>query len=221
MIARELISDIFPSVKSTDQAGRALDWMMEFKLNQLPIVDHGKYIGMVTENDILDAADLDIPVGEIKYSGLDGAYIYQENHVYDAIELMSNFKLEVLPVLDEENGYLGVITHRDLTIYLGQLFAIHEPGGIMVLEIPGKSYVLSEIARIVESEDAVILSLYLSPVSNTNDMLLTLKISAQDLSRISASMERFNYRIIRIYHMGTHDEDYKRNLDALIKYLDM
>ena len=103
MIASALISDTITSVTSTESAGMALDWMNEFKINQMPIVDQGKYIGIVTEDDILDSADLEVPIGEIRFSGWDSAYIYQGNHVYDAIEVMSNLKLELLPVLDEEN----------------------------------------------------------------------------------------------------------------------
>lgn len=222
MIARELISDIFPSVKSTDQAGRALNWMNEFKLHQLPIVDNGMYIGMISEDHIMDAADLSMTVGEIRHiKPEDGAFVYEESHVYQAIEMISNYKLEMLPVLDEENKYLGVITLRDLALYLGQLFAIQEPGSIMVLEIPSKSFVLSEISRRVEEENAIILSLYLSPIRNTQDMLLTLKINVEDLDRISASMERFGYKIVQLYHRGATGNNFNQNLEGLMKYLDM
>lgn len=221
MIARELISDIFPSAKSTDQAGRALNWMNEFKLHQLPIVDSGVYVGMISEDQIMDAADLGMTVGEIRSAMMEGAFVYEESHVYEAIEVMSNFKLEMLPVLDEENKYLGVITLRDLALYLGQLFAIQEPGSIMVLEIPSKSFVLSEIARRVEEENAIILSMYLSPIRNTQDMLLTLKINVEDLDRITASMERFGYKIIQLYHRGTSRDNFNQNLEGLLKYLDM
>lgn len=221
MIARELISDIIPSVTSSDTAEMALNWMNEFKLSMLPIVDHGKYKGIITEDDILDASDLEQPIGEIRYSGWDSAYIYHGNHVYDAIEVISNLKLEILPVLDEETTYLGVITLKDLSTYLGRLFAIQEPGGILVMEIPRNGYVLSEIGRIAESADAKVLSLYLSPVPRTNELLISLKLNVEDLSRVVASFERFDYKIVNTYHKIEQLEDYRQNLDALIKYLDI
>jgi acetoin utilization protein AcuB len=221
MIVNELISDRIPSITSTDSAGMALDWMNEFKIDQMPIVDDGKYVGIVTENDIMDSPDLEVKIGDIRYSGLDSAYIYQGNHVYDAIETMSNLKLEILPVLDEENTYLGVITLKDLSAFMGRLFAIQEPGGVLVLEIPRHSYVLSEIGRITESADAKVLSLYLSPVRETNDLLLTLKLNLEDLSRVVASFERFDYKVVRTYHKVDRMDDYQENLDALIKYLDL
>ncbi len=195
--------------------------MNEFKLHQLPVVDEGLYKGMISEDNIMDAADLSMTVGEVRATMPDRAFVYEESHVYQAIEMMSNYKLEMLPVLDEENKYLGVITLRDLALYLGQLFAIQEPGSIMVLEIPSKSFVLSEISRRVEEENAVILSLYLSPIRNTQDMLLTLKINVEDLDRISASMERFGYKILQLYHKGEAGDNFNQNLEGLLKYLDM
>ncbi|MEL6589368.1 MAG: CBS domain-containing protein [Bacteroidota bacterium] len=220
MIVYDLISDTVPSVKSSDLAARALDWMGEFKLGQLPIVDDGQYKGMITETDILDATSMEVPVGDIRFAGWESAYIYQGNHVFDAIEAMNKFKLEVLPVLDEENRFLGVITIRDLLLYLNRMFAVNEKGGILVIEIPQNSYVVSEIGRICESADATILSLYLSQQPDLS-MQVTLKLNVEDLSRVVASFERFEYKIVRTYHKAAPLEDLQRNYEALLKYLDM
>ena len=221
MIVQELITDSLPPVKSSDSASMALSWMNEFKLGQLPIVDGGGFQGIVTENDILDAAEPDALVGDIKYPGLDSAYIYQGQHIYDAIDVMSNLKLELLPVLDEENVYLGVITMRDLIRFLDRLFAIRELGSILVLEIPERGYVLSEIARIAEEHDAKILSLYLTQHPSGQGILLTLKLNLEDLSRVIATFERYQYRVAHTYNRVDTSEDFRTNLDALIKYLDM
>ncbi len=221
MIVRELITDKIPSIKSTDMAGTALDWMNEFKLSLLPVVDNGTYKGMVTEDDILDATSLEVKVGDIQYMGWDSAYIYEGKHIYDAIQVMSRFKLGILPVLDEENSYLGAITLPDLLPYLGNLLAMDEPGGIIVLEIPPKGYVLSEISRIAESENAKILSLYMSQPSKEGKYLLTLKLNIEDLSRVVASFERFQYTIIETYQHTIQLSNYQRNLDALMNYLDI
>ncbi|MEM7656531.1 MAG: CBS domain-containing protein [Bacteroidota bacterium] len=221
MIVRELISDSLPPVKSSDTAAMALAWMNEFKISQLPIIDQGGFVGIVTENDILDAVNPEAQVAEIKYTGLDGAYIYQGQHIYDAIDIMSNLELELLPVLDEEKGFLGVITLRDLIQFLDQLFAIREPGSILVLEIPERGYMLSEIARIVENNDAKVLSLYLTPDPGKRGFLLTLKLNVEDLSRVIATFERFQYQVAHTYNRLSNNEDLRSNLDALMRYLDI
>jgi acetoin utilization protein AcuB len=219
MMVRELISDSIPSVKPSDTAALALDWMNEFKVGQLPVVDEGTYRGLITEEAILDGADPAAPLGQQHLAGSEGTYISYESHIYDAIDLMTNFRLEVLPVVGDGQEYQGVITLRDIGRLLGTLFAVQEPGGVMVLAIPAHSYVLSEVGRIAESADAKVLSLYLSPLPDSKDMLLTLKLNVEDLSRVAAAFERFDYEIVRTFHRTKPLEDYSRNLEAFMKYL--
>lgn len=219
MIVHELITDTVPPVKSTDSAGMALTWMGEFKVNQLPIVDEGTYLGIITENEILDAANPEEAIGSIRYPGWDSAYVYHNQHIYDALDVMNNFKLEVLPVLNDDARYIGAITLRDVSVFLGKLFAVSEPGSILVLSIPRHGYVLSEIGRITESADAKILSLYLSTPLDGQELILTLKLNVEDPSRVAATFERFKYTILRTYHRSAYRDDLQSNFDSLLRYL--
>lgn len=221
MIASELISDLVPSIRSTDSAWTALAWMGEFKLTQLPVVDEGKLTGIVTEQEILDSDDLTLNIAELMNEGLSGVYIYEENHIYDAVGAMSAYGLEILPVLGENKYYLGVITLRDIVAHLGSLFAAAEPGAIIQMEVQHNSYVLSEIARIVESENAKILSLYLFDRPDNNSLIVTIKLNLEELSRVVASFERFKYKVIKTFHKVQQLDNYQKNLDALLKYLNM
>jgi len=221
MIAGSLISDKVPSVKSTDSAWSVLGWMSEFKIYQLPIVDDGHYVGMVSEDDILDASDLMHTIGEIPLTTKERASIHEQSHIYEVISMMNNFQLEILPVLSEERDYLGVITLRDIVSQLGTLFSLQEPGGIIILEIPQNGYMLSEIGRITESENAKILSLYISQAPNSQSYYATLKVNVEDLTRLVASFNRFEYNIIKTFFRVDQLQNYQRNLDALMNYLDI
>lgn len=220
MIASELISEIVPPIKSTDTVGKALDWMNEFKLAQLPIVDDGVYKGLITEDEILETADPMLLVGQVKRSGWEGVVIFDGKHVYDAIRIMSDHKVEILPVLDEAERYIGLITLRDLREFLGIIFAVNEPGGVIVVEIPKRGYVLSEIGRIVESTDAKVLSLYLS-AAGEGKYLATIKVNVEDLSKLLASFNRFDYTVIQTFSLSDRMKNYRKNLDALLNYLDI
>lgn len=221
MIVKELISDLVPSIKLSDPIGRALNWMNELKLAQLPVVEAEGYLGMITEEDIMESSDLSLPVASIRGAGWELASIHSHNHVYEAIRVMSSHKLEVLPVLEKDNRYAGAVTFKDLTTYLSRIFAVHEPGGIVVLEIPQNGYVLSEIGRIVESADAKVLSLYLSSLPEKNIYILTIKLNVEDISRVVASFERFDYTVLQTYYRVERMQDYQKNLDALFNYLDI
>lgn len=222
MIAYDLIKDTVPSVKSTDTVGHALDWMAEFKLTMLPIVEEAKYSGLITENDILEASDINTPLSEIKFSGWENAYAFHDHHLFDVIKVMSQLKLELLPVIHaEDNSYLGVVTLRGLTDYLGRAFAVHEPGAVIVLQVSQNSYMLSEIGRIVESADAKVLGLYVSDAIHQGYIYITLKVNVEDPSRIITTFERFEYNIVMKYLNRDDADDLQRNLDALLRYLDI
>ena len=200
MIASELISDNLPSVKSTDSAWTVLGWMSEFKIYQLPIVDGRKYLGLISEDEILDSADLMLSIGNIRYtSHKEGAYVFEYSHIYEVISTMNSFNLEILPVLTPEKQYRGIITLRDVVDQLGTLFALEDPGSIIVLEVPQNSFVLSEIGRIAESENAKVMSFYLSPTQNGKNYKVTLKVNMEDTSRLVASFNRFNYNVIHTF----------------------
>ena len=221
MIASTLISDTIPPVKSTDSAWQALAWMSELKISQLPLVDDQQFKSIITEDDILDAADLMMPIKDIMNTHYEQAYAYSNSFIYDVISTLVNYKLEIVPVLNEENKYIGLITLRDIIGQLGNLFSIHDSGGVVILEIPKNSYMLSEIGRIVESENARVLSLYLSPAPSQQAIYVTLKLNVEDLSRVLASFERFNYSVVKTYYKVEQLQDLQKNLDALMNYLDI
>jgi acetoin utilization protein AcuB len=221
MIARELISDTIPPVKSTDKLERALEWMGEFKLTQLPIVDDGNFLGIITENDLLDALDLEATVGETRFSIWDSAYAIENQHILELIRVMATFKLDFIPVLDNKNKYLGLVTIKDLVINLGDQFAIREAGSIIVVEVEKKSYVLSEIGRIVESADAKVLNLSLDVHPKTGEVKITLKVNVENPAGVVAAFERFDYRVLETYQRAGDENDSLRNYENLMHFLNL
>src|SRR5208283_2872741 len=126
-------------------------------------------------------------------------YVLEYQHIYDAIELVSRLKLTVVPVLDRDKNYLGLITIQKFIQYMGDLFGVKNPGGIIVLELNANDYSLSQISQIVESNDAKILSLYIQSLPDSKIMELTLKINRIDLSSIIQTFIRFDYMIKSSY----------------------
>ena len=68
MIAKDLINDSFPPLKLSDSGLRALNWMEEFRLEQLPLVDGLNYIGLASEEDILRLSSLDQPLASVSFT---------------------------------------------------------------------------------------------------------------------------------------------------------
>ena len=93
---------------------------------------------------------------------------------------------------------------------------------LIILEIPLTDYLLTEIARIVESNNAHVLSLLVLPISGGSELLVSLKLDISDLTSVLRSFERFNYNVVYYYMKeGDITDLQKERLDELMYYLDM
>ena len=192
MLAKELITDDIPPLKTNDTGLMAINWMDEFKVSHLPIVNKHEYLGLISDTDILDYDITDDELGKCKLS-LIRPYVLESQHVYEVIKMISTMKLTVLPVLDEQQNYVGLIPANVLIQQFATLAATREPGGIIVLEMNNHDYTLAQIAQIVESNDGKILSSYVNHIPDSTRMEVTLKINREDLSAIIQTFYRYNY----------------------------
>ena len=219
MLARELISDIVPALRTSDTGTKALSWMEVFRTKHLPIVNHTEFLGLISDTDIYNLNDPDEAVGNHTLS-LQKPYVNEDQHIYEVIETLSRLELTLVPVLNAEKQYLGVVTQEDLTRTFARLSAMQHPGGIIELEMNDNDYSLTEIAGIVEGNNAKILSLYVSPADKPSKMRVTLKINKTDLTSVTQTFERYNYTIVAS-HMNDEDLDdfYQERFDEFLKYL--
>lgn len=219
MLARELISDVVTALKTSDSGTRALSWMEVFRIKHLPIVNHREFLGLISDTDIYDLNNPDEPVGNHKLS-LQKPYVNQDQHIYEVIELLSRLELTLVPVLNDEKHYLGVITQEDLTRKFAHLSAMQQPGGIIELEMIEHDYSLTEISQIVESNNAKILSLYVASSEDNSKLRVTLKINLTDITSVIETFNRYDYTVVAS-HMNDEnmDEFYQERFDVLLKYL--
>jgi acetoin utilization protein AcuB len=218
MIAKDLLNDAIPPLKMSDSASKALSWMDEFRVSHLPVVEGKKYLGLISEEDILNMNEPKKPMSK-HHVNLSRPYIREDQHVYEAIKMFAGLKLTVLPVLTDNEEYAGILTTTELLNALSSIAAIDGAGSILVIELNVKDYSLSEIARIVESNNGKIISLYLTSHADSNKMELTLKIDQLDLSRIIAAFNRFNYNIKSSFHQSTQTEELRSRFESLMQYL--
>jgi hypothetical protein len=135
--------------------------------------------------------------------------------------MISGLKLSLVPVLDEKNHYLGAIENNSIVHHFATIAAINNPGGILVLEINIKDYLLTEIAQIIESNDAKILSLYITSHTDSTKLEVTLKINKIDLRPVIQTFNRYNYIIKASYTENEFDSDLQDRFDSFMNYLNI
>ncbi|WP_321286849.1 CBS domain-containing protein [uncultured Sunxiuqinia sp.] len=221
MIAKELISDVIPSLRLSDDGQKALNWMEIFRISHLPVVDGHEYLGLVSDKAVYDLDLIEVKMEDCRDHLLQ-PHVHINQHIYEVASIMSELKLTLVPVLDLKHTYQGVISVLDLSKKLASLMAVHEPGGIIVLELTPLDYSLSQIAQIVESNDAKILSIYTYKGEGPNDFLVTLKINQVDLSRIIHTFVRYDYSIRSVFMDDSIlNNTYDDRFDQLMKYMNI
>ncbi|MCE9538869.1 MAG: CBS domain-containing protein [Bacteroidetes bacterium] len=220
MLAKDLITDEIPPLKTSDTGLMVINWMDEFKVTHLPIVNNGEYLGLISDTDILDLNITDEEIGKHKLS-LIRPFVSENQHVYEVIKMISNMKLTVLPVLDENENYLGLIPLSSLLQQFSLLAATREPGGIIVLEMNILDYSLSQIAQIVEGNDGKILSCYLNSLPDSTRIEVTLKVNKTDISAILQTFNRYNYTVKASFHQSEFSDDMKNRFDSFMNYINI
>lgn len=221
MIARELINHMIPPLKKSDTAKKAISWMEELRVNQLPVIEAGTYKGLISEEVILEDNDNSKAVSEYKLQGKE-CFVFENQHFYDVLKIVSDHGVQLVAVLDDDQSFLGVISIKDTVTAFAQSAAVQSPGGILILSLKQIDYSLAEISRLIESNDAKILSCIVNnDIFDANMIKLTLKINKTDLTSVIATLERFDYKIIARFEESPMETSEKERLDILFKYLDI
>lgn len=218
MRAIDLITDEIPPLTHTDTAEKALNWMEEFKVSHLPVLKNGNFVGVISESDILDKLDLEKTLDEL-FQHLPRPYALASDHIYQVLAKVSEFKLSLIPILDKDEKYLGCTSVHHLLTLIANTGSIKEAGGIIVLEMAYSDYSMAEIAQIVESNDAKILSSYIMSSPESTNVEVTLKINKIELGRIIRTFERYDYVIKASFQKSDYEEDLRFRYDALMNYL--
>jgi predicted transcriptional regulator len=220
MVAKNFISALIPPLKVTDTGEKALNWMADFHVRHLPVLDEEQFVGIISEEDILDFGNTDAPISEhplLQHQ----CSVNEHEHIFEIIKLAVQFQLSVIPVINEGQQLLGVITLEALLGYFAQSTSLAEHGSVLVLEVPRRNYSLAEIARLAEYERATILSSsILSPPESAN-VEITLKLNTREIQRLIATYERFNYDVKASFHESDYTEDLRERYDSFLNYLNI
>ena len=130
MKIKEIMSSPIYVVSPDETVARARNLMLRHKIGKLVIVDGKKPIGIVTKKDIsrrLDQAEPqwrrrpidNIPIKKVMTEGL--ITIFPDATPKQLAELMSENKISGLPVVNNKNEAIGIVTKWDLIRYFSEL----------------------------------------------------------------------------------------------------
>lgn len=221
MQAYQFINNMIPPLKPTDKVRMGLTWMEEIRTNVLPVVEGGLFKGFITDEMIYNLNEPELLVGDVDMDNV-GCYVFRDKHIYDVLKVSSEFHLTMVAILDRNNLYEGVVTIEDAIAAFADTLSIQTSGGVLILSMLMTDYSLFEIARVVESENAKILSSFItSDPLDDNKIKVTLKVDQPELRHIKATLERFGYKVIDHYQEEVAISQEQDRLGNLLRFLDI
>ena len=218
MMASAFIDPSIVPLKISDSVAVAIDFFKEFSVRQLPVVQDNICIGILSLDEIEEEL-ADIPV--LDFINLNYSFASTYDHIYEVMRAISEQSVTLFPIIDENNNYLGCITLASLFKNYVNCAAFSQPGSIVVLEMDKKNYSLAEIARIVESENKVILSSLLSSNAESDRLEITLKLNSAQIQNLLSTFERFGYNIKATFDKEDVKDTLKNRYESLMTYLNV
>ena len=218
MMASAFIDPSIVPLKISDSVAVAIDFFKEFSVRQLPVVQDNICIGILSLDEIEEEL-ADIPV--LDFINLNYSFASTYDHIYEVMRAISEQSVTLFPIIDENNNYLGCITLASLFKNYVNCAAFSQPGSIIVLEMDKKNYSLAEIARIVESENKVILSSLLSSNAESHRLEITLKLNSAQIQNLLSTFERFGYNIKATFDEEDVKDTLKNRYESLMTYLNV
>ncbi len=184
----------------------------------IPVVEDHKLLGTISEDDI-QGFDPDKRVDDYLYA-LDLFFVRKSTNWLDVLEAFAKFNANVMPVLDENNSYIGYYELIDIMSLFKETPFLNEPGGVLIVEKGHKDYSFSEVSQIVESNNAILLGAF---ISNDQDDItqITMKIGGGGLNDIIQTFRRYSYNIVAGIEEDSYIEDLKQRSNYLNKFLEI
>ncbi len=220
MLAAELIDPMLPALKLTDTVGEALEWMQEHRIGQMVLTDQSEYKGLLSEDLLMDVADEDRPLADVMRL-FEQVYAFENQHSLELLTLALENRLDVLAILNENREFMGTVSVNELLKNFARELGITEPGAILVLTIDERDYSLTEISRLIESNNVKIVGSYFSSAAYgmPDRSRLTLKLNRRDIGPVVSTLERFGYTVESAFANTPIESIDQERLDLLLRYL--
>lgn len=212
-----VINDIKP-LSITDKISDLQLLFNQLTYSHIPIQKDGVYLGCISETDAHCFESLKF-VGDFSHT-IEGFFVRPTTNWLDVLEAFAQNDSNIMPILDNNNKYLGYYELNDIIHLFNETPFFSEPGGILIVEKGIHDYSFSEISQIVESNDAKLLGAFISKMES--DLVrITIKIGNASINDVIHTFRRYSYNIISGHEEDSYIESLKERSQYLDKYLNM
>ena len=220
MLTVDIINQNIPRLQLQDSVGKARQLINDFKVTHLPVISEEKYLGLISEEDLLDAEDDKAPI-ELLQQNFSPVSVPDDVHFLNAVNKSIQADSNIIPVVNRGGLFVGVITASDLLKTMGNFAGADEIGGLIVLEMERTHFAISEISRIVESNDCTILHLNTTTNPVNGFLTVTIHLNKKEIATVVATFERYDYDVVYFFGLEHFENEIESNYRNLMNYLDI
>jgi len=221
MIVNEILNTEIAPLKMSDPVSLARTKLDLLHINKFVVVnDSNKIEGMIGIETLAEILDEDTKLSDLSLEAI--ISVPKSQHLFEVTRQMFANELYVLPVVDAENEFLGLVRKREVLNALNEIFNLSSYGSVITIELAQIDYTLSDIVRIIEIENAKILGVAVQqPNDEVDTIRVSIKLNLEDSSVISAALRRYGYVIISEERSESMESNFSDRADELIRYLDI
>lgn len=220
MLTVDIINQNIPRLQLQDTVSKARQLINDFKATHLPVISEEKFLGLISEEDLLDAEDEKAPIELLQQHFIHTA-VPDDVHFLNAVNKSIQLDSNIIPVVNKGGLFVGVITANELLKTMGNFAGADEIGGLIVLEMERTHFAISEISRIVESNDCTILHLNTTTNPVNGLLTVTLHINKKEIATVIATFERYDYDVVYYFGIEQFENQIDSNYRNLMNYLDI
>lgn len=209
----DYITNDYKAIDSQETIAEVQNFFEEVSFSHFSVLNEGIYMGCIASDDV-ETFDDDKKVDDYKYT-LEGFFARKNMIWLDVLEVFAKNHSNIVPVLGDDNSYLGYYELEDIVKFFHETPFLKEQGAIIVVERNAIDYSMGQITQIVESNNGKLLGLF---VSNTTSekIQVTIKIALGAMNEIIQTFRRYDYEIVSEHH----EDSYINNLRERSEYLD-
>lgn len=220
MIAEEYLTTILEPLELNDTVSKAYEKLFQWHVEMLPLVHNDQLLNYIGYSQ-LENQQPDVKLGDISPYHPVLPSILPQQHLFDALKQLKFLQLPMLAVQNEEGKYLGILKTSEIVSILSKSLSIGSVGSIIVLKILPQDYLMSDIARIIEYNDAKILGVFTFEIEGKSEIEVHIKLNTTILKNILATLERYNYIVHQYFSREDLVDDLDSRYESLMKYLDI
>ncbi|WZL79976.1 CBS and ACT domain-containing protein [Vallitaleaceae bacterium 9-2] len=212
-VGNKMITDII-SVSPDASISQAFQKMHERGVSQLPVVQNGKLVGLITETLLseftpskattLSIYELNYILGKTKVDSImekDVITCSEDMLIEEVAKIMNANDINMVPVINDNQTLVGIISRSDIIESFIEITGAMDPGGSRItINSKDEAGKLAEISSIIKDYGVNITHLTSFKNASTDNAEIIIRLNTQDVTPIIQALENKGYEIIRIDH---------------------